>query len=343
MFKLTEFTEGHIEQATRIAMANYEEERASVPVLPPVSVFPDLSRFADNRLGVAAFEDGQMVGFLCCYNPREHHFGLTRGTFSPIHAHGTVKTNRRMIYSRLYQAAAELWVQKGILSHAIALYAHNAEAVQSFFWNGFGLRCIDAIRPVEKLTCERKTSSRAARNLCVSTVEILTCERETGYESFELPSAEASKLLPLKNLLITHLAQSPMFLPNSQFTEAEMVETARRRNSRFFCAKRKDDTDGIIAYIELMESGENFACDDPLMVNICGACMLPQYRGSGLYTELLAFLLQTLKAEGYTRLGVDFESFNPTARGFWLRYFTPYTYSVARRIDERICPNLAQS
>ena len=135
-------------------MAN-EEERG-LAVLPPVSVFPDLSRFADNRLGVAAFEDGQMVGFLCCYNPREHHFGLTRGTFSPIHAHGTVKTNRRMIYSRLYQAAAELWVQKGILSHAIALYAHNAEAVQSA-WNSFGLRCIDAIRPVEKLTCERKT------------------------------------------------------------------------------------------------------------------------------------------------------------------------------------------
>ena len=77
------------------------------------------------------------------------------------------------------------------------------------------------------------------------------------------------------------------------------------------------------------------------MVNICGACML-QYH-EVVYTELLAFLLQTLKAEGYTRLGVDFESFNPTARGFWLRYFTPYTYSVARRIDERICPNLAQS
>lgn len=32
-----------------------------------------------------------------------------------------------------------------------------------------------------------------------------------------------------------------------------------------------------------------------------------------------------LKGEGYTRLGVNFESFNPTARGFWLKYFTAYT------------------
>jgi len=226
-----------------------------------------------------------------------------------------------MIYSRLYQAAAELWVQEGILSHFIALYAHDAEAVQSFFWNGFGLRCVDAIRPVERLMYERK---------------------HRYYEFFELPNAEASRLLPLKNLLITHLAQSPMFLPNSQFTESEMEETAKHKNSRFFCTRRNGDTGGITAYIEIIEPGENFACDDPLMMNICGGCMFPQYRQSGLYTELLAFLLETLKSEGYTRLGVDFESFNPAARGFWLKYFTPYTYSMARRVDERICSNPAR-
>lgn len=45
---------------------------------------------------------------------------------------------------------------------------------------------------------------------------------------------------------------------------------------------------------------------------------------------------QRFIAEDYTMLGVDFESFNPTARGFWLQYFAPYTHSVVRRIDERI-------
>jgi hypothetical protein len=37
----------------------------------------------------------------------------------------------------------------------------------------------------------------------------------------------------------------------------------------------------------------------------------------------------------YTRLGVDFESLNPTAYGFWLKYFDAYTHSVVRRIDEK--------
>jgi hypothetical protein len=41
-----------------------------------------------------------------------------------------------------------------------------------------------------------------------------------------------------------------------------------------------------------------------------------------------------LAAQGRTRLGVDFESINPYGSGFWLKYFTAYTCSVVRRIDE---------
>ena len=36
----------------------------------------------------------------------------------------------------------------------------------------------------------------------------------------------------------------------------------------------------------------------------------------------------------YVRLGVDCESMNPTALGFWSKYFDAYTHSVVRRIDE---------
>ena len=70
--------------------------------------------------------------------------------------------------------------------------------------------------------------------------------------------------------------------------------------------------------------------------HIRGAYCLPEHRGKGLYQNLLNFTISVLKREGYTKLGVDFESFNPTARGFWLKYFTAYTNSVVRRIDERI-------
>lgn len=83
-------------------------------------------------------------------------------------------------------------------------------------------------------------------------------------------------------------------------------------------------------------SGETFVARGDTYCHIRGAYCLPEHRGKGLYQNLLNFTISALKREGYTRLGVDFESFNPTARGFWLKYFSAYTNGVVRRIDERI-------
>ena len=67
-----------------------------------------------------------------------------------------------------------------------------------------------------------------------------------------------------------------------------------------------------------------------------GAYCIPEHRGKGVYQNLLNFVISTLKTEGYTRFGVDFESINPSGSGFWLKHFHAYTNSVVRRIDERI-------
>ena len=119
---IVDFERKHAEAAAELAMAGYEYERRKVPSLPEVTELPDLTPFADNCLGVAAFEGEKMLGFLCCHEPWEHAFqSLAKGTFSPIHAHGSVKENRGKVYQRMYQAAAEKWVKKGIAYHSLAL------------------------------------------------------------------------------------------------------------------------------------------------------------------------------------------------------------------------------
>ncbi|MCX7710171.1 MAG: GNAT family N-acetyltransferase [Clostridia bacterium] len=313
---LESINDNHIESAARLALSEYFEECCAVPILPEADYLElfckMITELADPDLGTVAIESGKVVGFLTCYQPWENHFGTTLGTFSPVHAHGTVKQNRRRIYSQLYQAAAEKWVSRGILSHAIALYAHNHEAVDSFFWNGFGMRTVDAIRPVEPILCEGFSNAAF----------------------YELPDEEIDRIVPLKNSLIAHLRDTPMFIPLFFQMDTSKVKVENEsRKSRYFVATVKDE---IAAFVEIMASGENFTCQDTGMANICGAYMFPQYRGSGIYTKLLSFLMETLAAEGYTRCGVDFESFNPTARGFWLKYFSAYTYGVVRRVDERI-------
>lgn len=63
------FEKEHIDEAKAIALVNYQEERQFVKDLPEISELPDLNELAGNGLGVAAFEQGKMVGFLCCYKP----------------------------------------------------------------------------------------------------------------------------------------------------------------------------------------------------------------------------------------------------------------------------------
>jgi GNAT superfamily N-acetyltransferase len=70
------------------------------------------------------------------------------------------------------------------------------------------------------------------------------------------------------------------------------------------------------------------------MRNICGAFLIEEYRGRGIYQNLLQVVLTILRKEGVRRIGVDFETTNPTALNFWTKYFDCYTHSFARRIDD---------
>lgn len=311
---INKFNSNHIEECAHLALNEYHRERSIVDILPSedyFSLFCDmLTGLTKHDLGVVGIENNKVVGFLACYPPMDKLFGTSKGVFSPIHAHGTIEENRGYIYSKLYQAASKKWVHEGILSHCIALYSHDKETLDSFYWNNFGLRCVDAIRKVKPIP------------------------HNSGCTYFELSDADLKDIVDMENDLVSHLRQTPMFMartPNHTFEG--LLEEKNEEHCRFFGAKLDDKT---VGFIKIGSSGENFACDDKSMTNICGAYLLPEYRGNGIYQGLLSYLMDVLINERYSLCGVDFESFNPTAKGFWLKDFTPYTYSVTRRIDERI-------
>ncbi len=93
------------------------------------------------------------------------------------------------------------------------------------------------------------------------------------------------------------------------------------------------DGERIIGFIEATFEGENYLTVHPTMRNICGAGVLPEYRGRGVMRALLSVLAEKYRAEGITVLGVDYETQNPQARGFWESVFTPYTWSWERHFD----------
>lgn len=306
------FDKKHIPKAIDLVRKAYEEERVKVGCLPPIESFPSLVDFARNRLGVAAINGNEVVGFLCCMSPWDDYFGTARGTFIPINAHATVREDRKRLYSLLYEKAASVWVRQGILSHALGVYTQDIEAVESFFNNGFGLRTIDAIRPMESIGLS---------------------ETDLKINYYELNEDRFSEVLPQLNELIGHLNESPMFMPHRKIDEKRFSDDVERSKRRYFVAEYNGR---LIGHMKITEAGESFIGETGTMANIQGAYIYDEFRGRGVYNNLLEYTIGRLMDEGYIKLGVDFESFNPTARGFWLKHFTPYIYGMTRRIDERI-------
>ena len=309
--KIIDFNAACVEQAKQIALQNYNEERGRVLALPHVDSVPSLTPFAENGLGVAAFLGDTMLGFLCSVRPLSNSFGSTDavGVFSPMGANGAIGANRAKVYALMYQAVAEKWVNVGASSHGISLYAHDKEAQEQFFRYGFGIRCVDAIRGMDEVVAP-------------------PCE---AYSFFELAPADVLKVHPLENMLDDGYIDSPFFMYRARSSETAFLESYERFCSIYFTAEYKGQ---VVAFIRAEHDGETFIQYTPGYIHIKGAYCLPEHRGKGLSRILLSMLVQKLMTQGYTRLGVDFESFNPSGSEFWLKHFAAYTCGVVRRIDE---------
>ena len=312
--QIVDFTEAHIERAMRLAKQNYEEERRHVPALPSADAVPDLTRFAKNGLGVAAVEGDILLGFLCACEPWDGAFDIPglRHVHSPMGTNGTVVEDRATIYARLYQEAGAKWVRRGAASHGICLYAHDLKGQARFFRYGFGMRTVDAIRGMDA-------------------VDIPPC---VGYTFCELAPEDVLEVLPLENMLNSSYIESPFFMYREQCGEVDFMKEYSRFQSIYFVARYKGRT---VAFIRAELDGETFVKDTPGYLQCKCIYCLPEHRGTGTAQNLLKLLVQKLKAQGFTRLGVDFESFNPSGSGFWLKHFDAYTYGVVRRVDERSC------
>ena len=309
--RIIDFNAGYIEQAALIAKQNYDIEREFVPTLPLVDKLPPLTEFVDNGFGVAAFDGDAMTGFLCSVSPFPNAFDSTdaTGVFSPLGANGAVGKRRAEVYSRMYQAAGEKWVSAGAGSHAICLFAHDKEVLEQFFRCGFGLRCVDAIRDMGQIPVPN----------------------HSAYRFKELARSEYTSVFPLSLMLNRHQCESPFFMKRKPETPESFAESCIKCGSRFFAATHGGK---ICAYLKVLCDGENFIAETNGYIHIGGAFCLPEHRGKGVFQRLLNYAVSILKSDGYTRLGVDFESINPVAWGFWRKYFDVYTHSVVRRIDE---------
>lgn len=308
--------EKYIEDAVKLAQAQYNMEQKCIEALYEKDykeiITALLKDIFKSNYGTVAIERGKILGYLSFWGGINGQFGNVKGSFSPMFANAYEVEDRGKIVSLLFQHTSEEMIKEDILSYAISAYSHDTEVMETLSMNGFGIRCSDAIRNVDKP---------------------LNIQINTDYYYEEMHYSKAGCLLSLKNGLLKHMEKGPTYFPHEEFSEESFFELCCKRQSRFFVCKNKSE---IIGYLEIKDDGETFITEEPDYLHICGAYLKENYRGQNILQSLLSFVIETLKYDGIKRLGVDCETINPTALRFWRKYFDSYTYSFVRRIDERI-------
>lgn len=308
-------TPDHTDHALELATISYQDAKRAIPFLPESdSLKPLLSKALSKLLqagnGVAAMEDGILKGLICGYEI-EDLFGTSKGIYCPLFGYMIHPSCHRSIEPALYTQAAEKWVREGILSHALTLYATDRKTIDQWFWMGFGLRCVDSIREVTPLL--------------------------VSMGGYAVKKAVIDDLLLLRKVHGDHTRyyrQSPLFMPvGTEDPLQDLCEWMERENHHLWILYEDEQP---LGYMRIQPDGESFISRHRSMMNITGAFVDPAQRKKGAGAFLLSEILQWLGDQGYSLCGVDFESFNTYGSGFWNRFFVPYTYTMVRRIDERI-------
>lgn len=304
----------YVDEALKIALQEYKAECLKCGSELIEANFEDhlrgmLEALFERQIGKVALENGRVIGYMAFWGPMEEFLGKAKGVFSPLGGNGFSGEDRNKLASRLFQEVSENLLNEHVTSYALCCYAHDEELGRSLVMNGFGIRGSEAMM---------KLSQRKHMEALVPSIT---------YK--ELLGEEKERVEPLDRGLIYHMAHSPIFFPTDL---EDFKENLTQSSARVFAAI---DQGEVIGMMKVEVEGENFITGNDKVYCICETFLKEAYRGKKVADGLLEYVCQTAEGEGITYLSVECETLNPTARRFWEKHFTNYTYSYARRIDER--------
>ncbi len=313
----------YVDEALVMVLNAYIKERQSIPYLPDAdfsnSIRDSIKYLFENGSGYAALLNNEFVGFLSGFKV-DNFFGKYNGIYCPIYGHGVKPDYGLSLYSELYRYAADQWVKEEYITHAVTVFSHDDALVNMWFWQGFGLRCIDSIRQTSTLKLPAS----------------LTNSTSSGFEIRKAVAEDADILSDIHIQHNNYYRRSPVFMPRSNYDPVEEhMDWMSQEGNHEWVAYRSNKPIGIM---RLCTEAESFISCHSSVMNIQDSFVIESERGNGVGSALLNTVQQWLMENGYPLCGVDYESINPQAKNFWGRYFTPYTYSLVRRIDEQILP-----
>lgn len=313
MIEILPLTGDHIPDAAGLFVRHYQGLRAQVAEMPSDmadarQVLPRLEWILANGGGLAAVEDGKLMGYLSWLVDTEFRGTSKTAAYCPEWGHAASPGGAEKTYRLLYDEASRRWAEAGYQVYALT-YLVNNQALEPFLYhNGFGMIVMDAIRPIQFEAVQTDPG-----------ISVRRCGLE-----------DAGLIAELDIDHNEHYKQPPTLMQPRQVESVQSVrEFLGDERSSYWLAEAEGQPSGFMRF----EYGNNNASRvvrSERVIAITGAFVRPQYRGRRAAPTILQAALADYAARGFLACSVDFESINPDAYYFWRRYFTTVCCSVMR-------------
>jgi len=327
MIVIEPFEAAHIAQAAALWRANYRAVSAAIPGAPRCwrDDSPALTEALAARAGspdaVVARAEGELVGYMLGVRSTFH---AEPTAYCPVFGHAAREDFAEQVIPLLYQRLAAHWVAGGCLNHLVTFFAADGALQRALYELGFGLMVVDALRPIAPPLAERPAPDglRIARAGVEQLAEVMAMGDESG----------------------EYYPQSPLFLMrephDADYYRGLLADPALAA----FVAYWEGRPVGLLN-ARIPDEDDLFTLADRRtgMLDPLGAYIQADYRGRGIGAQLVRRALAWCAEQGLERVHVDYESANLFARAFWPRYFTPYLYSVKRRVNQDAAGNQSAS
>lgn len=271
-------------------------------------VIERLAHLIDHFPAFMALDGDRLVGYLAAWLVDDFRNTGRKAAYSPEWGHAVSTGQEHLIYKALYRRAADHWAESGCQVHVITLLANDNLAGKNWFWNGFGLIVVDAVRPTGPLGISPSSPFRFFK-AAIDDIPIL-CLLDDEHRS--------------------HYTRSPVFMaPRPGWNADQAGAFLSKPHNSVWLAMDGSAPAGFICF-NAMQPDSLDILDAESIIKISGAYVRPAYRGRGIATQLLNLALQDYAHQGFTCCAVDFESANPEAAAFWPRYFEAVCYSLMR-------------
>ncbi|SHJ76559.1 Acetyltransferase (GNAT) family protein [Anaerocolumna jejuensis DSM 15929] len=307
----------YIEAAVEMAQENYDLETQSVTALGRFDnrafYQSKIKKLFENGIGRIAFQNNEPVGFLAFNQIFNTGNGII-GATSPLYGYGIRNENRGKVIGHLFQAAAAEICEKYARSLRINVYAHDTEVLNMYIMGAFSMDTTEVVRNTAvKIPSADKNDFIFAE---LDKTQVLEYRKD---------------VIELYRNLINHLRVSPIFYHCNGFLPIEdRYEDFLSEDMRIFAVFHNNQ---LVGMIDSEPTDIEFAKTDSKAIGMGDVFIKSNYRGCGLGAALLAFANNGIRESGIDRVFVTHGTINPTARGFWDKYFVNYAYTMTRQID----------